>query len=61
MFYTVALTGAIEVAHLPALLANGVAIAAGATFNFLGTEEFAFAEEDVREGTSTGAVVGGDD
>lgn len=61
VFYTVALTGAIEVAHLPALLANGVAIAAGATFNFLGTEEFAFAEEDVREGTSTGAVVGGDD
>ncbi|RDI70073.1 glycosyltransferase [Halopelagius longus] len=54
--YTAALTGAIEIAQLPALVANGVAIATGAVFNYVGTEEFAFADADTRQETTTSAV-----
>lgn len=57
VLYTGALAAAIQVAHLPDLVANAVAIAVGAVFNFVGTEQFAFAEEETHLEVITGTDV----
>lgn len=58
ILYSITLTGAVEVAQLPELIANGVAILVGAIFNFVGSEKFAFPDSNDHKSTTTDSATG---